>query len=189
MMEHFYQTINGYMNERNTVLLDFVIDSLSESSIWVELGSWTGKSSAYSVVELLNKNKYGQFHCVDTWKGSEGTNQKDMDIVKEDTLLDVFKNNLKPVEKYITMHQMMSWDSAKYFEDESLDFVYVDADHRYESVKKDLHAFWPKIKSGCYFGGDDYTKGHPGVQRAVNEFFQNKNMRVKKLGRCWYVQK
>ena len=188
-MNHFYQNINGYMSEKNTVLLDFVIEQLPSNSVWVELGSWTGKSSAYCTVELINKKKLKEFHCIDTWKGSEETAQKNMDIVKQDTLFDVFKNNIKPVEKFVSIHRMMSWDSAKLFEDESLDFVYVDADHRYESVLKDLNAFWPKIKKGSYFGGDDYTKGHPGVQKAVKEFFADKEIEVNRKGRCWYVKK
>jgi len=52
---------------------------------------------------------------------------------------------------------------------------------------KDLEAWWPKVKTGCYFAGDDYTKGHPGVQKAVQEFFPNK--RARKMGRCWIVRK
>jgi cephalosporin hydroxylase len=189
MIEHFYHTIKGYMSKKNTVLLDFVIDSLDNNSVWVELGSWTGKSSAYCAVELYNKGKLKEFHCVDTWKGSEETNQKEMDIVIQDKLFETFNENLSPIKHLIKTHRMFSWEAADYFKNESLDFVYVDADHRYESVIKDLNAFWPKIKYGSYFGGDDYTKGHPGVCKAVNEFFKEKAIKVRRKGRCWYVQK
>lgn len=51
-----------------------------------------------------------------------------------------------------------------------VDFVYIDADHSYESVWKDLRAWLPKIKAGGIMGGHDYGNG-PGVERAVDELF------------------
>tara|TARA_B110000503_G_scaffold142564_1_gene239766 strand:+ start:3002 stop:3574 length:573 start_codon:yes stop_codon:yes gene_type:complete len=189
MIEHFYQNINGYMNYKNTDFLDLVIESLPKPAIWVELGSWTGKSAAYCAVELYNKNKLKSFHCVDTWDGSIDTNQQEMEVVKTGALFDTFNNNILPIKDLITTHRAMSWEVAIKFQDNSVDFVYVDADHRYESVMKDLEAWYPKIKLGNYFGGDDYTKGHPGVCKAVQEFFSKKNIKVKRKGRCWYVQK
>lgn len=188
-MQHIYENINGYLRENNIILLDKVISELDSDAVWVELGSWTGKSAAYCIVELYNQKKLKEFHCVDTWKGSEDTNQKDFEIVKKNKLFDVFKNNLKPVENLYTTHKMMSWEAAKYFKEESVNFVYIDADHRYESVLKDLEAWWPKIKPGYYIGGDDYTKGHPGVQKATTDFFKKIGLRVKKLGRGWIVKK
>jgi len=188
-MQHIYESINGYLRANNIILLHKVISELEYPAVWVELGSWTGKSAAYCIVELYNQKKLKEFHCVDTWQGSEGTNQKDSNLVKEDKLFDTFKKNLLPVENLFTTHRMISWEAAKYFNKESIDFVYVDADHRYESVLKDLEAWWPKIKPGCYMGGDDFTKGHPGVQKATTEFFNKRGLRVKKLGRGWIVKK
>jgi hypothetical protein len=89
---------------------------------------------------------------------------------------------IKPIES-------LSWDAADNFENESLDFCYVDAGHTYDCVAKDLEAWWPKIKTGSYFGGDDYAKQFPGVCQAVNEFFESKNLKVEKIGRCWLIQK
>jgi len=65
-MEHFYQNIDGFMNERNTVMLDLIIDRMPKNCQWVELGSWTGKSAAYCAVELINKNKFGRFVTIDS---------------------------------------------------------------------------------------------------------------------------
>ena len=50
----------------------------------------------------------------------------------------------------------LSLAAAAKFADESLDFVYLDADHSYESVKADLNAWNPKIRTGGLFAGDDY---------------------------------
>ena len=54
----------------------------------------------------------------------------------------------------------------------------------------DLEAWWPRIRPGAHFGGDDYVEAEfPGVVTAVNEFFGSKHISVQKLGRCWLVQK
>ncbi len=57
----------------------------------------------------------------------------------------------------------------------SLDFVFIDANHLYESVRADLHAWWPKVRGGGALCGHDYGihrdgEGGWGVKRAVDEF-------------------
>ena len=39
-MEHFYQDINGFMSQKNTVMLDMALTQFPVSGTWVELGSW-----------------------------------------------------------------------------------------------------------------------------------------------------
>lgn len=187
-MDHFYTNIKGFMSDRNIDLFNMVVNSATEDFKWVELGSWTGKSAAYCIVELINKplNKF-DFYCVDTWEGAE--EHQEYDIIKKQQLESIFNNNMSLVNGYYKSIKSYSHKAAKKFQDNSIDFCYVDADHSYEGVTKDLHAWWPKVKSGCYFGGDDYTKGWPEVQQAVNDFFKNKNIKVKKVGRCWVVIK
>lgn len=54
--------------------------------------------------------------------------------------------------------------------DGSLDAVFIDGDHSYDAVCKDLKFWWDKLKSGGWMLGDDYKSCHPGVTKAVNEF-------------------
>jgi predicted O-methyltransferase YrrM len=186
MMKHFYQDISGFMSHKNTVMLDLVLDQFPAAGTWVELGSWTGRSAAYCVVELINRNKLGPFYCVDTWKG-EAAIAYDPATVQD--LENIFKLNLTPVIEHITMLSMKSWDAADHFSDESVDFCYVDAGHSYEAVSNDLTAWWPKMRPGSLFAGDDYTKGYPEVQQAVWDFFGPRDIRVHRSGRCWLVTK
>lgn len=58
----------------------------------------------------------------------------------------------------------------------SLDFVYLDADHSYKGVTKDLEAWIHKVRPGGAIGGHDYIQGHVfagvfGVIEAVKDFF------------------
>ena len=52
--------------------------------------------------------------------------------------------------------------------DGSLDCVFVDGDHSYDAVKKDLPFWWKKVRPGGKLLGDDYWMNE--VARAVNEF-------------------
>lgn len=54
--------------------------------------------------------------------------------------------------------------------DGSLDFVFIDGDHSYEGVKRDVLAWLPKVKPGGWLMGHDYGgKPDGGVKRAVDE--------------------
>lgn len=185
-IKHFYETIDGFMSNKNKILFDYILENWKGGN-WVEVGSWTGKSTAYIVVELLNKNKNFNFFAIDTWKGSD--EHQDLDIIKNNQLYDTFNNNISIIKKHVKSIKSISWDAAKSFEDKSVDVCYIDADHQYESVVKDLDAFWPKVKENGIFCGDDYTKGFPGVQKAISEFSKTKNIPVKRIGRCWYIIK
>lgn len=72
-----------------------------------------------------------------------------------------------------------------------IDFVYVDADHTFQGVVRDLTAWFPKVKVGGIIGGHDY--GHPnfpGVKRAVDEFFSPFGWAVHTEGEgVWWVEK
>ena len=55
------------------------------------------------------------------------------------------------------------------------DFVFIDADHLYESVKADIEAWYPLVKDGGILCGHDYNPEvemyKHGVIKAVNERF------------------
>jgi predicted O-methyltransferase YrrM len=106
---------------------------------------------------------------------------------------------------------MDSAASAHMFPDEHFDFVYIDADHSYEGVVRDMKAWWPKVKKGGLFCGDDYIPddgdiwltgsgkepvyaGKFGVRKAVNEFMAKNDLKVysttsEPYWRQWYTFK
>lgn len=76
--------------------------------------------------------------------------------------------------------------TASQFQKESLDCVYLDADHSYAGVTKDLNVWWPTIKDGGLLTGHDFVNafwGSPhhdpgatwtGVKLAVERFFKDR---------------
>ena len=93
--------------------------------------------------------------------------------------------NITPIKDYIKPIRAISWEGASYYADESLDVVFIDAAHDYESVTKDLKAWYPKVKKGGVFAGHDYRQDC-GVFDAVNDFFKGRHT-VTKKGPCWVV--
>ncbi len=87
------------------------------------------------------------------------------------SILPTFKKNTRALAQFINVVEMASVEAAKLYDDNSLDFVYIDASHDEPSVAADLRAWFPKVKRGGWIGGDDLTSSHPGVQLAVDKFF------------------
>ena len=77
-----------------------------------------------------------------------------------------------------------STEAAEQIEDQSLDFVYLNATHDHASVKLDLELWFDKVRVGGFVAGDSYVEGdlfqgHFGVRSAVNEFFAAQDLRVR----------
>ena len=83
-----------------------------------------------------------------------------------------------------------SWDGAQFFADGSCWFVFLDADHSYESVAADIAAWWPKVQPGGRLTGHDYETGrYPGVRKAADEFAAAVGLPLRAVGGCWEVRK
>ena len=59
------------------------------------------------------------------------------------------------------------------FDDEYFDTIFIDMDHSYQSVKRDIQQWLPKVKPGGILAGDDYRTTLPGVIEAVKELLPN----------------
>lgn len=72
---------------------------------------------------------------------------------------------------------MPSATAAQFIADESLDLVFIDARHTYDSVFDDISLWLPKVRNGGILGGHDYQPGYfDGLVRAVDEKFPLVNL-------------
>ena len=82
----------------------------------------------------------------------------------------------------VAIHRGYSHEVCNNFEDNYFDWIYIDGNHQYEFVKKDLELYYPKIKMGGFITGDDYYgKGHwwqDDVKKAVDEFIATKLVKL-----------
>ena len=91
--------------------------------------------------------------------------------------------------------RMISEEASALFSPNQLDFIFIDGNHGYQSVKQDLELWYPKIKPGGLFSGDDYLftpEGKTPVKDAVDEFVEANNLKLyltaEKFPR-WYLIK
>lgn len=76
-------------------------------------------------------------------------------------------------------------DAAKLIADESLDFVFIDADHSFMGVDEDITHWAPKVKKDGYIIGHDIH--WPTVKSAVEKHFGNEYQKSEDF--IWYVIK
>ena len=62
-----------------------------------------------------------------------------------------------------------SMEAARRFADESLDFVYIDANHDYRHVREDITEWSKKVRKGGIISGHDYLNSLDGVDYGVKK--------------------
>ena len=148
------------------------------SLVGAEVGVLGGSLSYKALRDLPNLH----LHMVDTWPGSAQHGRTPGGPLGTVALYEQAMEWTAFAQHRRTVHECDSVVAAERITDGSLDFVFIDADHRYEAVLRDLAAWWPKIRVGGLFCGDDYQnddrldteRGHMlcGVKRAVDEFLE-----------------
>lgn len=158
-----------------------------------EIGVWMGRTAR----EILAARPLVTHIMVDAWKKpKEGsTYQQSPDGIAQNDqpyFDDCYRKTKSTVERYgdrAVIMRMWSHEAAEKIADESLDAVFIDAEHTYSGVKTDIELWWPKVKPGGWIGGHDYDNlpRFPGVRRAVDEAFPDG---VEVDGDCtWFYRK
>jgi len=148
------KTIMEYNKETKYEHRNDLIDALSSligNGKGVEIGAFNGHFS-----KVILSKWVGTLYMVDVWRGL-GEEYEDMS--NHNNHSDVFLNTMKNIEGYEdrgVMIRATSKVASEIFEDESLDFVYIDANHAYDFVVEDIKLWFPKLKKGGVFSGHDY---------------------------------
>lgn len=182
-IKHNYQNIEGWFNMENQYLE--LLNHCPENGIFVELGCFKGKSTSFIVTEIINQNRKINFTTIDSFEGhtNSGDNKeveayKGIENIKND-----FDLNTSHIKKYFDCISCLSHEGAGYFDDNSVDIIFIDAGHSYEAVKKDIQAWMPKMKPNGIIAGHDYNSW-VGVKKAVDERFGAPH---KVENDCWFI--
>ena len=188
----------------------------------LEIGSWLGASALSFAQGLVDHNNaQGSITCIDAWvpffneeKNSNDIHKNMQAMLGSDIAYNIFLHNIKTLPKSITCQHLkgQSDNIMPMLKAEQFDVIFIDADHTYEPVKKDILHSIPLIKDGGIICGDDLnlqmfecdnelakksgdqdfikdTKSgrnfHPGVTLAVDEIFG----KVAAFGGFWAIQK
>jgi predicted O-methyltransferase YrrM len=172
-----YKDIDGWFNHQ--AAYDYLLSKVPEGGTFVELGAWLGKSSSY----LCDKATHQNITIIDTWKGSPNELTTTHKLATQVDIYDLFIENMG--ERKYKAIRATSKAASKKFKNESLDVVFIDLTHTYESVKEDIQLWLPKVKKGGYIAGDDYHDNWKGVIQAVDELLPHATF----IDDCWIYQK
>lgn len=164
-IRHFYHDIFGWFDFEE--IYKNMVDLSPYKAHFVEVGCYRGKSAAFMGVEIFNSGKKIRLDCIDFF-----TPQENIEGVP--SITEVYEN-LSPLYEIVDYRliQGSSVDASKSYPDKSLDFVFIDANHEYESILADINHWTPKVKEGGVIAGHDFVHYYPGVIKAVKESFDN----------------
>lgn len=155
-----------------------VLDLLPKGGVGAEIGVHKGDFSE----ALLRTVAPKKLHLVDPWKHEDAPEYKDAwyggQAQGGQGEMDArYEGVRKRFETQVASGQVQIWRafSDEFLEklaDAELDWIYIDGNHLYEYVKKDLALSLRKVRVGGLVTGDDYSEGNwwqGGVKRAVDE--------------------
>lgn len=154
--------------------------------------NWPSMKAYYGIDPYLQQKNY-----IDL-SNSNNETQNEIYLKSKAELEEIAKKR-----KILTVQliRKFSSDAVNLFEDESIDFIYIDARHDYCAVTEDLEAYYPKVKCNGMLAGHDFMNTHPdndwgicangsrvlikggGVKGAVLDFIERKGIKNLKLTR------
>jgi len=145
----------------------------------VEVGTFVG----YTACLIASHPNVDYVFTIDTWNFSLNrcANPEKQFFLNISSHLKNKKHKIIPIKG-------VSWEVGEAFKKLGIkvDLVYIDANHKKESVRKDLNA-WYFV--GKYICGDDYTHvGHSAVIEEVDKFAKRHNCLVKNIGKFWWYE-
>lgn len=149
-----------------------------------------GTDQGWFAAEFLEKWDGYQLYCVDPYAPyPEMDRDRSPDLMFAVSRLTRFLPRVRII-------RMDSTAAAKHLGPllPQLGFVYIDADHREESVKRDIETWWPLVRPGGVLAGHDFDAEHVGVVAAVTGFARENCLTVHKTldahtTPSWYIPK
>lgn len=161
----------------------------------VEIGVQQGLFSE----SLLNSWRGRHLISIDPWRAAEQDYHDTANVAQEvhDAFYEETAQRLAPFGERSSIWRMFGEEGAERIPHHSMDFVYIDARHDYDSVISDLSTWIDKVRPGGVLCGHDYMDADAsdadfGVKAAVGDFFSVRPHKVKATlrdlpWRSWYV--
>lgn len=132
--------------EQRRILEALAHKAAKKSPRFLELGSWAGDSAI--VLGRVAKEYGGKLYCVDWWKGNEGTDLHPI-AEREDMFSHFWKRICDAGLEDTVIPIRTSTDQAvELMKHLKFDLIFIDADHRYKPVLKDIRNYAPLVKKG-----------------------------------------
>ena len=177
--------------EQEVILRTFAEASSRPGCQFLEIGSWCGDSTL--ILGKVAQANRGHLFCIDWWKGNKGT-----ELEKIASQTDIFSFFWKRIcdqrlQDVVIPIRARSDVALKILKSQSFDLIYLDGDHRYGSILKDIQRCKSLVRENGIMCGDDcegrmadfdpifldkgkhrdfYQSAHCGVILAVGKSFR-----------------
>ena len=154
LLQNYYHYFKAKLKKISSDKRAYILEQLKKNSTIVEVGVWKGNFSK----QIWDISKPNLLVLVDSWiynekirgcapqvDGEEPLSQRFFDQAKNDTY-NKFANNPN-----VHILDLNSLDAASNYKDNFFDYVYIDAEHTYEAVSKDLNFWYPKLKKMAFY--------------------------------------
>ena len=144
-------------------------------------GAEIGVARGRNAKNILSELNIDKLYLIDVWDIYEG--------IFVMWSLENYNQVLRKLgnEKRVEIIKDYSKNAVNHIKDNSLDFVYIDANHKYKYVYQDINLWYPKVKIGGIIGGHDVCK--PDVFNAIKDFCSLKNIKFQTEIPDWYFTK
>lgn len=157
-----------------------ISELVPKNGTYAEVGIFKGDFSNF-ICKTLTPTK---FFVIDLFTGITGSGDQDGNNFEYCNLDDIYTKMMND-SRFI----VMKGDSSRCIsslDDNSLDMIYLDGDHSYEGVKRDINVAFKKVKNDGWLMGHDYEMNmikakkeyQFGVRQAVDEFCKNNNQKI-----------
>ena len=151
-----------------------ILPLLPHRGVVAEIGVFKGGFSE-KILEVTEPEK---LHLIDPWPeqvSSGGVVARGDEI--HQSVLNRFCDRIESGQ--VVVHRKTSDEAAPEFDEAYFDWVFLDAEHGYKGMTRDLEAYYPKVKPGGYVTGHDYVDvKNYGVIQAVDEFVETHRVRM-----------
>jgi predicted O-methyltransferase YrrM len=160
----------GFLN-----MVNYILERKRIIENWVELGSFIGESANM----VLGFPNIKHIDCVDA---SE-------ELIKQAST----RLNTQIKKNRCSIHHKLSADFLNEIPNNYMDVVYIDANHEYDFVKKDIELSFSKLQSNGFLCGHDYAlenSSYPGCVQAIQEFSEKKGLKITRfIDNSWLMVK
>jgi ubiquinone/menaquinone biosynthesis C-methylase UbiE len=171
--------LNARMVENCKFLTDrfHILKHLPKNAVCVEIGVLGGDWSQH----ILQSTTPTELTLIDTFNSNDYPHKNRFTKSNHEYYI---KTKFETYGDKVQVKKGLSWDILADFPDNHFDWIYVDAAHDYNSVKKDLKQCLRVLKDGGmlvmndYISFDHFTKEEYGVVPATNEFMIENNFEM-----------
>ena len=149
--------------------------TISASNITIRGAEIGVLGGGHAVTILANWPEIYMLHLVDSYGGIKETDPQFL----------AFREKFSLYERKMHWHIKTSLAAAPEVPDGSLDFCYIDANHRYFEVAQDIRAWRPKVRPGGIICGHDYFS-HGSVKKAVDDWAAETNNYIFSTAPDWW---